>query len=80
MAGPVEKKIDVLNRRLKDFADAYTEFQKIGISDEILLAYVMYKTKLSQKSIKAVMATQDEFYKLLVNNLMLENLEDEDNG
>ena len=80
MAGPVEKKIDVLNRRLKDFADAYTEFQKIGISDEILLAYVMYKTKLSQKSIKAVMATQDEFYKLLVNNLMLENLEDEDHG
>lgn len=78
MSNPTERKIDILNRRLKTFADAYTEFQKIGISDDILLAYVMFKTKLSQKSIKMVLGSQKEFYEKLVNNLMLDTLEEED--
>jgi len=72
-----EKKIEVLNKRLGEFADAYRNFQKIGISEDILLAYVMFKTKLSQKSIRAVLETQTEFYQKLVNNAMLDNLEED---
>ena len=77
MSDNTEKKIEVLNRRLGEFADAYRNFQKIGISEDILLAYVMFKTKMSQKSIKAILNTQTEFYQKLVNNAMLDNLEDD---
>jgi len=72
-----EKKIEVLNRRLGEFCDAYKNFMKIGISEDILLAYVMFKTKLSKKSVRAMLDTQTEFYNKLVNNAMLDNLEAE---
>ena len=72
-----EKKIEILNKRLGEFADAYRNFQKIGISEDILLAYVIFKTKLSQKSVKLILDAQTEFYKKLVNDAMLDNLEED---
>ncbi len=35
MSNNTEKKIEVLNRRLGEFADAYRNFKKIGISEGI---------------------------------------------
>jgi hypothetical protein len=58
--------IDLLNKRLKDVKEAFDSMKKVGVSDEILIVYIMHKTKLPRKRVEAMLNAQEEFYTNLV--------------
>jgi len=68
-------KFETLSKRLKEVADAYKALKDAGIDDEILQAYLQQKTKLSKKSIIAVLEHTDDFYKKLMKGAILDELE-----
>ena len=64
----------------KKLTEKEVRSREVGISEDILLAYVLFKTKLSKKSVMAVLNSQTEFYQKLVNDAMLDNLEENGNN
>lgn len=71
-----EDKIDALEKSLKEVVEAFAAMKKAGINDEMLIAYIYYKTKLSIRDIKAVLESYAEFHTRLINKTALEALEE----
>ena len=61
-------KITAMRNALEKFTEHYKELREVGINQEILEAYLASKTRLSMKSIKAILESQDEFYNNLIVN------------
>lgn len=59
-------KITEVRKALERFTENYKELKAVGINQEILEAYLQTKTRLSLKSIKAILESQDEFYENLI--------------
>lgn len=55
-----------MRKALERFTEDYKELRSVGINQEILECYLAAKTRLSMKSIKAILASQDEFYENLI--------------
>ena len=73
-----EEELKILNGKLKEFIEAYKNFKEAGLDEEIIIAYIFYKTRLPRKDILKILESQEEFYKKLTNNLVLDALEDEE--
>ena len=67
-------KILDMRKALERFTKDYEELRSIGINPEILEAYLVSKTRLSRKSIQAILASQDEFYKNLIIDVAVDAL------
>lgn len=68
-------KLENLKKKLSGFIKAYNDLQSIGLPDDVLLSYLIVKSKLPRKTILKVLECQDSFYQEFTNNLMLEALE-----
>jgi len=71
----VSSKLDELKKNLSAFVDIYSDLQSIGFPEDVLLSYVIVKSKLPKKTIVKVLECQDSFYNEFTNNLVLEALE-----
>ena len=67
-----EKKLDQIRQGLEIM-------KRCGIDDEILIAWIQSKTKLSQKDIKLMLKSTEEFYSKLLKKEILKKFE-KDNG
>ena len=72
-----EDKLEVLNKRLQEVATKFNELKKSGIDEEILIAFIHDRTKLSKGSIRLFLSSQDEFYQRLTSKMFLEALGEE---
>ena len=68
-------KLEDLRKNLSEFVKAYNNLQSVGLPDDVLLSYLIVKSKLPKKTILKVLACQDSFYQEFTNNLILEALE-----
>jgi len=69
-----DDKITAMRKALERFTEHYKELKAVGINQEILEAYIAAKTRLSMKSIKAILESQDEFYEKLIVNAAVDRL------
>lgn len=69
-----DDKILDMRKALEKFTENYKELRSVGINQEILECYLAAKTRLSMKSIKAILESQEEFYENLVINAAVEGL------
>ena len=67
-------KITEIRKALERFTEYYKELKSVGINQEILESYLAAKTRLSMKSIKAILESQDEFYNNLITNAAVDAL------
>lgn len=66
--------LKILNARLKSFTEAYNNFKALGIDEDLLVGYIVYKTKLSKKQVLLVIQNQEVFYNKLLSKLTLDSL------
>lgn len=69
-------KMEQLNERLRTVVEKFNDLKKCGMDEEILIAYIHDRTKLSKGSIKMFLNSMDEFYDKLTANVFLEALGD----
>jgi len=67
-------KIADMRKALERFTENYKELKSVGINQEILEAYLATKTRLSMKSIQAILKSQDEFYENLIITAAVDGL------
>ena len=63
-----------LSKRLKETKEAFDVMRKAGINEEVLIIYLIYKTKLPRKKVMEMLNHQKEFYENLVNKEFLEKV------
>jgi hypothetical protein len=61
------EKVTLLERRLKQVKETFEALKKSGINEEILIAYLQNKTKMSRKAIKRMLDNIEQFYEDLVS-------------
>jgi len=74
--GNNEDKIDDLRKKLQKVVHGFEHLKNLGINEEILVAYIQYKTKLSVRDIREVLKSYEEFHTKLINTAALDALED----
>ena len=67
-------RITEVKKALEKFSEHYRELKAVCINQDILVAYLAMKTRLSMKSIKAILEAQDEFYEKLIVDAAMEGL------
>jgi DNA-binding protein H-NS len=67
-------KTTLLERRLKEIKEAFEAFKKNGVSEDILITYLMAKTKMSRKKVRQMLNAQEQFYDELVSKEVAEKL------
>jgi len=67
-------KTTLLERRLKEIKEAFESFKKNGVSEDILITYIMSKTKMSRKKVRQMLNAQEEFYENLVSKEVAEKI------
>lgn len=67
-------KIDILSKRLKEAKDSFDAMKKVGINEEILIIYLMHKTKLPRKKIKEILVNEKEFFENLISEEVLKEI------
>lgn len=55
-----------MRKALEKFVEHYKELRSVGINEDILVAYLKFKTGLAMKTIKDILQAQDEFYEKLI--------------
>lgn len=75
MVGILEDKLENLKKGLSGFTNAYNDLKSIGFPEDVLVSYMIVKSKLPKKTILKILEYQDNFYQEFTNNLMLDALE-----
>lgn len=57
-----EVQLDELRRRLKYVQNAWKDLRAAGVHQELLEIYLVYKTKLKRKQVRAMIKNMDRFY------------------
>jgi len=68
-------KLDILSNRLKDVSEKYFKLINDGMDEDIMIAYLVDKTKLSKTNIRLLLNKWEEFYDKLIKSKMLKELE-----
>ncbi len=55
-------RIDKLNHQLKAIKEAFDDWNESGLNKEILVIYIMHKTKLSKKKVRDILIAQTKFF------------------
>jgi ADP-heptose:LPS heptosyltransferase len=61
------EKITKLEKRLKEIKETFEALKKAGVNEEILLAFIQMRTKMSRRDIKQMLNAQEEFYSNLIS-------------
>ena len=64
-------KIEELKTKMQKVVDAFNELKRSGINQEILIAYIQYKTKLPISSIRKMLESYEEFHTSLIKQEIL---------
>jgi predicted DsbA family dithiol-disulfide isomerase len=67
-------KFEELNSRLKKIQETFEEWKNSGINEEILIIYLADKTGLGKKDIKALLKSQEQFFKDLIKDAVVDRL------
>jgi hypothetical protein len=67
-------KFEELNSRLKKIQETFEEWKNSGINEEILIIYLADKTGIGKKDIKALLKSQEQFFKDLVKDAVVDRL------
>jgi len=70
MSSPLQK----LNKQLETLMETFEAFKKNGIDEEIMVAFIVYKTRLAKKTVLEMLHAQEEFYEKLVVKHTMEQI------
>ena len=66
--------LNKLEDHMKEVVQKFNEFKKAGIDEELMIIYIMHKTKLSKDKVKQMLKSQADFYSSLVAEKVMEKL------
>ena len=72
-----DDKIDDLRKKLQNLSHNFNILKNVGINEEVLIAYIHYKTKLPIGDIKEMIKSYEDFHRNLINEEVLKTLEKE---
>lgn len=67
-------KIDTLNHQLKAIKDAFDLWKDSGLNKEVMVIYIMHKTKMSKHNVKMMLESQTEFFDKLMKEEVVKRL------
>ena len=67
-------RLDKLSKQLEKLKEGFQAMKDFGIDEDLLIAYVMLKTKLSRRAVTMMVHATDEFYQKLLNKAVVDNL------
>ena len=70
----IDRRFHILGERLKRVQEGFSIMKNLGIDEEILIAWLQVKTKLSAKVIRIMLRSQEEFYERLMKEEMLKKI------
>ena len=70
----VDERFRVLGTRLQKVQEGFHIMKNLGIDEEILIAWMQVKTKLSAKVVRIMLKSQEEFYERLMKEQMLKKI------
>ena len=65
--------------RLVEVIKVFEELKAKGFNEEILVVYIVDKTKLSKKQVRHMLSAMDDFYGQMLINKLSEGIEDDKN-
>lgn len=68
-------RIDKLNHQLEVIKKAFDDWKDSGLNKEILIIYIMHKTKISKHNVKLMLETQTKFFDELIKDEVVKRLE-----
>lgn len=69
-------RIDRLNHQLKAIKEAFDLWKDSGLNKDILVIYIMHKTKMSKKHVKDMLESQTKFFDELMKEETVKRLKD----
>lgn len=66
--------ITKLNKQLETLQETFEAFKEVGIDQEIMVAFIVYKTRLAKKTVIEMLNAQEEFFEKLVVKHAVEEL------
>jgi len=76
MTGTTRVSIEALGERLKKVVEGFELLKANGVDEEIMIAWIIYKTRMSRKSVEGMLKAQEEFYQRLLRDEMIKEMED----
>ena len=67
-------KVEIFGKRLKKVVEGINTMKTFGLSEEILVAWLCHKLKISEKKSKQIINATNDFYEELVAESSLERL------
>lgn len=67
-------KIEILGKRLKNVAEGIRSLKTWGIGEEILISWLCHKLKISEKKAKQIIVCEEEFFKSLLKEVLVDGL------
>ena len=71
-----QTKINNFEKKLKTLLEGIEIMKKNGIDEEILICWLIQKTKLSRKNVQLMLNSQEEFYNKLLNETVFDCLKE----
>jgi hypothetical protein len=70
--------IKIFGARLKSVIQGFETIKHFGLDEDILIAWLQVKTKLSKKDIQLMLRQQEEFYNKLMSKDILKQFEEDE--
>ena len=67
-------RIDKLSQQLKEVKEAFDDWQNSGINPELLVIWIMHKTKMPKSKVKDMLHAQKDFFNNLIKEEVVERL------
>ena len=71
----VQAELKSFNRRLEILVGSLELIKKYGIGEDILLCYLCHNLKISEKKAQSIMNYYEDFYKQIVNGMVIKSIE-----
>jgi len=72
--------VKIFGERLKKVLEGLNTMKNYGLDEEILIAWLIVKTKLSKKDVCLMLRSQEEFYNKLISQSILEQFKKDGNS
>lgn len=72
----MKDKIEIFGEQLKELNENIRAFKKNGVDEEILIAWLIYRLKVSKKEARSIIQCQNEFYNKLIKEGIVDKLKD----
>ena len=73
-----EDKIKIFGQRLKKVAEGFQMMKDFGLDEDILVAYICHKMRLSEKQVKEFIKNTEAFYGKIIKEGILNQFDKDD--